>query len=237
MTPEEKDIERYLFHEQYHFQEIDPAGVIIRRALKIVQQETKNMGENSTFDASQQVCFTKAGGQAGPCRQQLLQDHAKFESSPGSLEGELVKKDAFSLTQGAGQGNGIDTFCPARACNLGSGRNARGWQKKGDWGIFVPAGDRQAVFGSADQRVKLNPVILQFAKKFAAQLRLRPPLTTFDEVKAFCVKRNLIMLDPLASPRAHSPSEAATERRHAHFGKRPSRPKKNRSEQIPHCDF
>ena len=132
------------------------------------------------------------------------------------MKGELVKKDAFSLTQVAGQGNGSDTFCPARACNLGSGRNARGWQKKGDWGIFVPGG--QAVFGSADQHVKLNPVILQFAWKFAAQLRLQPPLTTFDEVKAFCLDRNLIKPDPSSSPRSHSSSEVATVRRRGHSG-------------------
>ena len=159
-----------------------------------------------------EVCFTRTGGQAGPCWQQHLQDHAKFATSQKAHEGALVKKDADSLTQVACQGNGHDTFCPAKACNA----NVCGRQNKSGWSIFVLAGGRQAVFGRWGQYFKISPVILQFAKKFAAQLRLQPPLSTFNEVKAFCVKRDLIKPDPPSSgtsPRAHSPSEAATERR------------------------
>jgi hypothetical protein len=176
---------QYLYHEKEHLGKGTSggsfAGMIIRKALMEAKNQWKD-GEDEA-DIDDEVVFTTQNG-CGPFREDLLSDHPFLAKK----QDEYLVKTRKGYTQ----------FEIKRACHEGDERRSW-WQKLGDqWPIFVRAGHRE---DREDGDVTLNPIIIRFARRFAAKILAQPPLHTREDVEAWCSEKGYIK-----GPLNHGPS-------------------------------
>jgi len=175
MTPVERDIEEYLYHEKETFQSV---AIIVRRAV----MKAKPEWQSGAPDNPERTYFTRSGDDGTINRDDLLKDHAKLRYSQGVAK--LESKPGYKQFEAARAIHEI-AWVPQKSW----------WQKKGScWAIFEvenPEEVKSRGMRCVD-RLMLNPEIIKFARRFASYILRQPPLHEFHEIQCFCEERGLL---------------------------------------------